>query len=238
MIGNAKSLVLERKGEKDGFAERFGKSVPNGSLIFLEGPEGTGKSIFCQRFCFSLLENGTRCSYISTQYTIKRFLRQTASVGYNVRKKLISGEFFFISTEVTLAETYARDSFLKRLLTCRELFENEVIFIDSLSTLLNKSLSEENLVDLTNFLNRLTGSGKIIFITANQNEWSEEIHRTFKMLTDVHFRLTKERMPGVGTVHNIYLEKFNGAMHKYEPMTTFSVKPGVGLTIESSGVAF
>jgi len=58
------------------------------------------------------------------------------------------------------------------------------------------------------------------------------------MLTDVHFRLTKERMPGVGTVHNIYLEKFNGAMHKYEPMTTFSVKPGVGLTIESSGVAF
>jgi archaellum biogenesis ATPase FlaH len=44
-----KSVILERKGEKDGFAERFGKVIPNGSLIFIEGKEGTGKSIFCQR---------------------------------------------------------------------------------------------------------------------------------------------------------------------------------------------
>ena len=41
-----KSLVLERKGEKDGLAERFGLEIPNGSLIFIEGKEGTGKSIF------------------------------------------------------------------------------------------------------------------------------------------------------------------------------------------------
>jgi archaellum biogenesis ATPase FlaH len=45
-------------------------------------------------------------------------------------------------------------------------------------------------------------------------------------------------MPGVGIVHNIYLEKFNGARNKFEPMTTFSVRAGVGLTIETSGVAF
>ena len=45
-------------------------------------------------------------------------------------------------------------------------------------------------------------------------------------------------MPGVGIVHNIYLEKFNAAHFKYEPLTTFSVRPGVGLTIETSGVAF
>jgi archaellum biogenesis ATPase FlaH len=35
---------------------------------------------FCQRFCYSLLKNKHTCSYISTQFTIKRFLRQTASV--------------------------------------------------------------------------------------------------------------------------------------------------------------
>ena len=45
-------------------------------------------------------------------------------------------------------------------------------------------------------------------------------------------------MPGIGIVHNIYIEKFNGATSKYEPLTTFSVRPGVGLTIETSGVAF
>ena len=55
---SSKSIVLERKGEKDGFAQRFGKAIPDGSLVFIEGKEGTGKSIFCQRFCCSFLEDG------------------------------------------------------------------------------------------------------------------------------------------------------------------------------------
>jgi len=238
MIGNAKSLVLERNGENDGFAERFGLAMPNGSLVFIEGAEGTGKSIFCQRFCYSFLENGNTSSLISTQFTVKRFLRQTASVGYQMRRYLMSGKFFFISTEVTLAETHPRNSFLRRFLTCRELFDNDVIFVDSISTLLNDSLTLENLPELTNFFNRLTGSGKIIFITANEKEWDEGIHRTIKTMADVHCKISKDKMPGIGMVHNLYIEKFNGAFFKYEPMTTFSVKPGVGLTIESSGVAF
>lgn len=232
------SLVLARKGEKDGFAERFGRELPKGSLIFMEGKEGAGKSIFCQRFCVSLLINGCTCSYVSTQFTIKSFLRQTASVSYNVRKYLTAGKLFFISTEVTLAETLPKSTFLDGLITCKKLFEPDVIFIDSISTLLNESLNKDNLVDLTSFFNRLTGSGKIIFLTANPNEWTEEIHSAFKMECDVHFRVSRESMPGIGMVHNIYLEKFNGAHHKYEPKTTFSVRPGIGLTIESSGIAF
>ena len=233
-----KSIILERKGEKDGFDQRFGKEIPSGTLIFLEGKEGTGKSIFCQRFCFSFLKNGSTCSYVSTQYTIKSFLRQTASVGYDIRKYLMAGKLFFISTEVTLAETKPKNTFLEGLITCKKLFDPEIIFIDSLSSLLIESLNESNLVELTDFFNRLKGSGKIIVITGNPNEWSQRINSAFQMMADIHFKVTRESMPGIGIVHNIYLEKFNGARHKYEPLTTFSVRPGTGLTIETSGVAF
>lgn len=234
----AKSIILERKGEKDGFDQRFGKEIPLGSLIFMEGKEGTGKSIFCQRLCYAFLRNGSTCSYISTQYTIKSFLRQTASVGYNCRKYIMSGRLFFISTEVTLAETKPRSTFLQGLLTSKQLFDPEIIFIDSLSTLLVESLTEKNLVELTEFFNRLKGSGKIIIVTGNPNEWSQRIHNAFQMVSDIHFKITRENMPGIGIVHNIYLEKFNGARHKYEPLTSFSVRPGTGLTIETTGVAF
>ena len=233
-----KSILLERKGEKDGFAKRFGREIPPGTLIFMEGKEGTGKSIFSQRFCYSFLKNGSSCSYISTQYTIKNFLRQTASVGYDIRKYVMTGKLFFISTEVMLAETKPKKTFLERLITCKRIFDPEVIFIDSLSTLLIESLTEFNMVELTNFFNRLKGSGKIIIATGNPNEWSERIHSSFQMICDIHFKITREAMPGVGLVHNIYLEKFNGARHRFEPLTTFSVRPGVGLTIETSGVAF
>jgi archaeal flagellar protein FlaH len=232
------SLILRRKGETDGFGERFGSEIPNGSLLFIEGKEGVGKSIFCQRFCASMLENGSNCSYISTQFTIRAFLRQTASVGYDVRKHLMSGKFFFISTEVTLAETKPNHTFLEGLMTARKLFDPDIIFIDSLSTLLKESLTKDKLTDFTSFLNRLKGTGKIIIFTANPNEWTGELHNSFKMITDIHYRLAREAMPGVGIVHNVYVEKFNGARKKYEPMTTFSVKPGTGLAIESSGVAF
>lgn len=233
-----KSLILERKGEKDGLAERFGFEIPNGSLIFIEGKEGTGKSIFCQRFCVSLLANGFSCSYISTQFTIKKFLKQTASVGYDVRKYLMKNKLFFISTEVTLAETLPKNTYLEGLLTCRKIFDADAIFIDSISSLLKESLSKDNLVELISFFNRLTGPGKIIFLTANPTEWSEDIHREFKLITDIHLRISRENMPGIGMVHNIYIEKFNGAQRKYEPMTTFSVRPGIGVTIESSSIAF
>jgi len=234
----SKSLILRRKGETDGFGERFGEEIPDGSLLFIEGKEGVGKSIFCQRFCAGILGNGHTCSYVSTQFTIKSFLRQTASVGYDVRKYLMSGKFFFISTEVTLAETKPTSTFLEGLMTARKLFDPDVVFIDSLSTLLKNSLTEENFVELTSFFNRLTGSGKIIIFTANPNEWPEEIHNSFKMITDIHCKVAREAMPGIGIVHNAYVEKFNCARKKYEPMTTFSVKPGSGLAIESSGVAF
>lgn len=234
----AKSVELERKGEKDGFAERFGRFFPNGSLVFIEGGEGTGKSIFCQRFCYSFLKNGDTCSYVSTQFTIKSFLRQTASVDYDMRKYLMKGKLFFISTQVTLAETLPKNTFLEGLITCKKLFDPDVVFIDSLSTLLKECLDTTNLIDLFSFFNRLTGTGKIIVLTANPAEWDKELHSEFQMMSDIHFRVTREARPGLGIVHNIYLEKFNGALYKYEPLTTFSVKPTVGLTIESSGVAF
>jgi flagellar protein FlaH len=207
-------------------------------MLFIEGKEGVGKSIFCQRFCASILGNGHTCSYVSTQFTIKSFLRQTASVGYDLRQYLMSGKFFFISTEVTLAETKPTSTFLEGLMTARRLFEPDVVFIDSLSTLLKDCLTKDNFVDLTSFFNRLLGSGKIIIFTANPNEWSDAIHNAFKMIADIHYKIAREAMPGVGTVHNAYVEKFNGAHKKYEPITTFSIKPGTGLAIESSGVAF
>ena len=233
-----KSIILERKGEKDGFAQRFGLEIPDGTLVFMEGKSGTGKSIFCQRFCYSFLKNGFTCSYISTQYTIKSFLRQTASVAYDVRKYLMSGKLIFVSTEVMLAETKPKSTFLEGLTTTKKLFDPDIIIVDSLSTLLIEALNENNLVELTSFFNRLKGSGKIIIVTGNPNEWSEPIHNSFQMICDIHYRITRESVPGVGLVHNIYLEKFNGARHKYEPLTSFSVRPGVGLTIETSGVAF
>jgi len=233
-----KSMILERGGQTDGLAMRFGKEIPEGSLVFMEGTEGTGKSILCQRLCYSFLRNGYICSYLSTQFTVKNFVRQMASVSYDVKKYLLKGKLFFISTESILGETLPKDAFLSKLLTCRKLFETEIIFIDSISTLLNESIDNNNLSDLLNFFNRWMGAGKIIFLTANSNEWDPRIHQTFKLTSDVHFESAIVNIPGIGLSHQIHLHKFSGAKYKYQTSTAFSVRPGMGISLESTHVAF
>lgn len=232
------SMVLEKEGQTDGLAEKFGKEVPEGSLIFIEGTEGTGKSIICQRICYSFLKNGYTCSYLSTQFTVKNFVRQMASVSYNIKKFLLRGKLFYISTESILGETLPKEGFFEKLLDCKKLFDPEIIFIDSISTLLKESLNDTNMIDLFNFFNRWAGTGKIIVITANPNEWDPRIHQTFKLTSDVHFELALVNVPGVGQSNHIYVHKFNGARFKYQNSTAFSVRPGIGISLESTHVAF
>jgi flagellar protein FlaH len=233
-----KSLDLKRDGMTDGFAERFGMEIPEGTLVFIEGLEGAGKSILCQRFLISFLRNGYSSSYLSTQFSVKSFVRQMSSLNYDIKKYLLRGTFFFISTECVLAESLPKSTFLDKLFSCKSLFEYEIVFIDSISTLLNESLTPQNQVDLINFFNRWKGAGKIIILTANPKEWDERIHKNFRLNSDMHFEISIKNIPGVEKTHEICLHKFNGAQHNYQTTTSFYVRPKVGMCIESTHVAF
>jgi len=234
-----KSMVLEREDQTDGLGEKFGKELPEGTLAFIEGTEGTGKSIICQRLCYSFLQNGYNCSYLSTQFTVKNFVRQMISVDYNIKKYLLKGKLFFISTESILGETLDSKQFLDKLIhDCEKLFEKEIVIIDSVSTLLKESLNNDNISDLFNFFNRWSGSEKIIILTANPNEWDPKIHQMFMLTSDVHFELALVNVPGIGLSNHINIHKFNGARSKYQNSTGFSVRPGIGISLESTHVAF
>ena len=233
-----KSLELLRDGITDGFADKFGREIPEGTTVFIEGEESSGKSILCQRFFYSFLKNGYTCSYLSTQFTVKSFIRQMNSLSYNVRKYLLKGQLFFISTKSILGENLPKETFLDKLYTCKNLFESDIIFIDSISTLLNESLNYENLNDLLNFFTRWMGAGKIIILTANPNEWDQKINQKFMLTSDMHFELALANIPGVGVSHQIYLHKFTGAQYRYQHATGFFVKPKIGICIESTHVAF
>ena len=233
-----KSIDLKRDGMTDGFAERFGREIPEGTMIFIEGKEGSGKSILTQRFVYSLLLSGYTCSYLSTQFTVKNFVRQMNSVGYDIKRDLLKGKLFFISTETVLGETYPKKTFLDKLYNAKKLFDPEIIVIDSISTLLNESLDEKNCNDLINFLNRWMGTGKIIILTANSDEWDSKLHQKFKLASDLHFDISITTVPGVGVSHQINIHKFTGAKYNYRTPTAFYVRPGVGMCIESTHVAF
>jgi archaellum biogenesis ATPase FlaH len=169
---------------------------------------------------------------------VKSFIRQMSSLGYDVRKFLLKGPLFYMSTESIIAESLPKAAYLDKLYTCKKLFESDIIFIDSISTLLNESVNQEKLVDLLNFFNRWMGVGKILVLSANPNEWDAKIHQKFMLSSDMHFELAIANIPGIGVSHQIYLHKFNGALYRYQPATAFYVRPQVGMCIESTHVAF
>jgi len=41
-MAKTKSLELDRDGMTDGFADKFGREIPEGTIIFMEGKEGAG----------------------------------------------------------------------------------------------------------------------------------------------------------------------------------------------------
>ena len=72
--------------ERDELDTNFGGGLPKSSLILVEGPDGAGKSLLCQRIIHSLLENGQKMTYISTELNTLDFINQMESLNYSVQQ--------------------------------------------------------------------------------------------------------------------------------------------------------
>jgi len=80
------SLHLDR----DDLNDKIGGGLPKGSLMIVEGESGIGKSILCQRITYGALVNGYTVTYISTEMTTLDFVRQMASLNYNIETYLFN----------------------------------------------------------------------------------------------------------------------------------------------------
>jgi flagellar protein FlaH len=222
--------------QNDEFHKKIGGGLPAGTIALIKGEHGSGKSVICQRMVYGLLNNGVTVSYISTQLTTTDFIKQMVSLGYNIIRNIISSQLKFFPVYPLISENKERDDYLSRLISSRHIFETEVIFIDSLSSLIKFDIDEKSSIDLMGFFKRISATGKAIVLTATENELDQntmnEIESAVSLLIE-----TSTKKFGADLKNLMMIKKYNFALSQYAKQTAFRVEPKIGLVVEIAAVA-
>ncbi len=221
---------------RDELNVKLGGGFPAGSMVVIEGGSGGGKSSISQRLSYGLNENDVSVTFVSTQMTTKGFINQMYSMDYPIAPFLLNGLLLYIPVIPLVQAAKSRCDFIERLMVAEELFEKDVIIIDTLSALIKYSVNTEKSLDLISFFKKLNGMGKVIILTIEPNQLNEEIASMFRSSCDVYITL-KSKPLGSEVKRTILVNKFTGAKGPVGQMIGFRIEPKVGLVVEIASVS-
>ncbi len=219
--------------KQDELAEKLGKGIPRGTSMLLEGEIGSGRSVLCQRMLYGFLFNGHSATYVSTEQTMKGFIEQMYSLDYKVSKYLQNGSLTFFPVYPIIGNTVTRSNFIDKLTTSPALYEHDVLFIDSLSTLTQNRLEETSAVKLMAFLKKMNKMGKTVIMTIEANTPGVD---TLRLSTDMYLCLTM-KATGQGINRIINVKRFLRARKTVTEVIRFRIEPKIGMIIEITEVS-
>ncbi len=222
--------------QRDELCRKLGGGFPLGSIVMIEGGGGSGKSTVCQRLAYGLMENGSSVTYISTQLTTKGFINQMYSLNYSIANFLLKKKLLYIPVLTLMDPTRPRLDFIERLRSGEELFKNDVIIIDTVSSLIKHSVNIEKSLELISFFKRLTGINKTIILSIEPNELESHILSEFNGASDINLTLKISTL-GSNIKRTLIVNKFTGAAAQVESMVGFRIESNVGLVVEIASVS-
>ncbi|MCD6383328.1 MAG: AAA family ATPase [Thermoplasmata archaeon] len=233
---------MEEKGyrfdlERDELHNYLGGYLPKGAIIYIEGPYSSGKSVLCQRFTYGLLTHSHSVTYISTELTVREFINQMYSLDFPIATPLLQGSLLYIPVYPLIYRLRSRTDFFQKLLTAHHLYQRDVIFLDTFSSLVENSLkAKEGTIKYLSFLKKLAALGKTIILTADRDEISNPtLLDPFKSSSTVYLTLTVKEIGGSIT-KIIKINRYSTAENPIEDSVGFKVSPGVGIIIEITAV--
>ena len=221
--------------ERDELNRYFGGGIPKNSLILFEGVDGAGKSLLCQRFIYSLLQNKTQVTYISTELNTLDFIKQMDSLNYSVRNDLLYQKLLFITMVPFLGTVKFEEDFIDKIIKTPKLFEKEVIIFDTLSFLLvKKNAGEEAYYMIMNFFRKLNNLNKTVIFTVDPSQIDEKFLMLLRNMADMFIQITLGNFAGE-TTRVLNVKRFKRPMGIYLDKIAFRVEPKEGLIIEIGG---
>ncbi len=237
-------MVFSFQIEDDDLCERLGGGLPQGSLVIIQGPNGTGKSVISQRLVEGLLQKEHKVTYVSTELTTKGFFAQMDSLGYKSLHEAVPEErLVFLPTHPSIGARAPRGERLERLVKARRMYENDVIIIDAFSKFLRDHIRDrrddghamDEVEAVLHLFKRLTGTGRTVLLTIDPHEADQPAIEPFIESADVLLNLEKQIIGNSG-VRRIVVERMSRAENRYNEVIGYRVEPGVGIVIEIKAV--
>ncbi len=225
------------KIERDELHSKLAGGFPEGTLVLIEGEDGSGKSALTQRLAYGFLMNGHTVTIISTELTVRDFINQMYSLNYPIANFLLRNRLVFIPVYPIIGKQRDRKDFLGRLMRTPSLFRTDIIIIDTLSALVKSSLKvEERSVQLLAFFKRLLALDRTIILTVEKGAIPEEILKPFKSAAQVYIETSINRIGGM--VNRVaFIKRYLNAASRVENSIVFRVEAGTGIILEIMAIS-
>ncbi|MFH1055942.1 MAG: ATPase domain-containing protein [Candidatus Altiarchaeota archaeon] len=221
---------------RDMLHTKLGGEFPYSSLVLIEGKDGSGKSLLVQRLVYSFLVNGATATYISSELSTKDFLQQMDSLHYTVDEYLIGQRLLFIPMFPFIGGGKLSNDFLDRLLAAQELFDNDVIIIDTLSFLLVQgNIKEENAFNAIKFFKKIVNKGKIVIFTVDPEHLNKGLLTLIRSMSDVYLEFGTKTLGGEAKKY-MTVSRFKRPKLQVVSQIAFRVEPGQGMVIDIGGL--
>lgn len=222
---------------RDELNRYFGGGIPKSSLILLEGIDGAGKSVICQRFTYAFLKKGKKLTYISTELNTLDFIKQLDSINYSVKDYLLNQQILFITMVPFLGKVKFEDDFLDKIISSKKLFESEIIIFDTLSFLLvKKDASEEIYYNIISFFKKLNNLNKTVIFTVDPTHLDDKFLTLLRSVADIYIKIGIPKIAG-DNVRELDIKRFKRPFDVYMAKIPFRIEPREGLIIEIGSYA-
>ncbi|MGQ9582215.1 MAG: ATPase domain-containing protein [Thermoplasmatota archaeon] len=222
--------------ERDGLHRNLGGGFPKGAICMILGKYGSGKSAVSQRLLYGFLKNGHSVTMVSTEFTTKGFLDQMKSLDYNVVNYLLNKELLFIPVYPLIGRAISRGDFLGRVMNSKQLYERDITFFDTFSSLVKNDIDEERTIRALAFFKKLAGMNKTIILTMEEGELPDAVMAPFKSDADILISIQTRMIEGT-TSRAIFVNRYVQSVMPVVEVTGFRIEPKVGFIIDITTVA-
>ena len=224
---------LDIQLDRDEMHTKLGGALPKNSLVLIEGNDGGGKSVLCQRLMYSMLKNDHTATYISTELNTHEFVSQMKSLNYHITKDLLDENLLFVPMFPFYGNVKLNKSFMDDLISESKLYDNEIIIFDTFSYLLVKNHSDCDFFDIMSFFKQLLGLGKTLLVAIEPSQMPEDFLNMIHGMSDVFLKV--EVRDYLGKLTNfIDIIRYKRAKKRLQKRIPFRVDPGIGMAIEIS----
>lgn len=231
----AETFSIDIKGDE--LNDKLGGGVPVSTVSLIEAPNNIGKSILAQRYAWGLLSNKHSVTYISTELSLMSFIKQMKSLRYDIRPNLMDGSLMFVSIFPSFGKVQLSERLLDRMLESTDLFQSDVIIIDTISYLLVKDDANLQKCFYTmNQLKKATGKNKSVVVCVDSDHLNKKLLEMLRSLSDVYMKMEVKEQYGT-FVKLLHTMRINGAASEIETPIGFNVRAGIGIVVEVASLA-
>lgn len=237
---------------QDRVRSAFGGGFPARSLVVINGADGTGKSVLCQRFAYGMCEEGYSVGYVSPEFDSYSFVKQMDSLGYPaIHHMIVEKSLLFINADVNTQqripeENKRKRNLLKNMMRPSEIWNQDVIIIDGLDMIIRndplvEELSEKGDVDIgvqdfIDYISEITDNGSTVIITMNDSQIPSSVTTPFRNHSDILLDLETEKRSGEIN-HSINVTKYTRMSGDIDTVIGFEVQKDIGVSIKTQTIA-